>query len=171
MSTGLVATVWGALNSYLTHRWVSQSSPLSVRLPLTSPDSIDIGRGSSTDLEAQSLRMVRDFDDPAAGEAAIRKSSITPNSPAGHPEEPLPPGLLGNPAPNHSSARLSSSQIYREASLSLTNAPTTRVSSPSEARPALGAAVHTQKSRVPLSLSHPSSWEEASWWPEQHLCR
>lgn len=99
------------------------SSPLSVRLPLTSPDSIDIGRGSSTDLEAQSLRMVRDFDDPAAGEAAIRKSSITPNSPAGHPEEPLPPGLLGNPAPNHSRARLSSSQIYRETSLSLTNAP------------------------------------------------
>lgn len=48
-----------------TQTWLCTLPSPSVRLPLTSPHSVDIRRGGSADLEAQSLWMVGDFDDPA----------------------------------------------------------------------------------------------------------
>jgi hypothetical protein len=53
------------------------------RLPLTSAHSVDTRRGSSSDLEAQSLWVVRDFDRPEVAEVqgeGVRNSSTAPSN-------------------------------------------------------------------------------------------
>ena len=66
--TGLEVSVWAGASEFLPHTQqtgLPKPHSTSLGLPLTSPHCVDVWRGCSTDLKAQRLWTVGDFDNPA----------------------------------------------------------------------------------------------------------